>query len=50
MKEGHAVLAGQTKKNTQHLSEKLRGDVGKIYVNEIYIELEFKQIKYQGVD
>ena len=38
------------KKNTQHLSEKLRSDVGKFYVYERYIELEFKQIKYQGVD
>jgi hypothetical protein len=38
---GHA---GQTNKNTQHLSEKLPGDVGKICVNNRYNEREFKQI------
>jgi len=32
------------------MSEKLTGDVEKIYANERYIEFEFKQIKYQGED
>jgi len=34
--------------NKHHLSEKLTGDVGKIYENERYIELEFKPNKISG--
>jgi hypothetical protein len=39
------------KKKKKHSiwSENLTGDGGKIYVNDRYIELEFKEIKYQGV-
>jgi len=44
------LLGKQTKKHTQHFSEKLTGDVEKMYAYERYIELEFKQVKYQGVD